>query len=203
MKKREYFLILCVLFGLTLAFAAGQEVGGEETALQEPEAVQLPSEPTVPEPTQVAPAVPQEEPLPQSDEVIDRIAGEVEIRPDQVVKWVKLLFGELEIKGTVLEDVQMIVGEIEVEGRVNDRVEVVAGEIEVSGRVGPGGVDLKFGAVKRHGTISSRTSRCSTTALGSIRTSGMSVPMTMKKVPWCLTECPFLLDHYSLLAVNL
>ena len=48
--------------------------------------MQLPSEPTVPEPTQVAPAVPQEEPLPQSDEVIDQIAGEVEIRPDQVVK---------------------------------------------------------------------------------------------------------------------
>ena len=23
--------------------------------------------------------------------------------------------------------------------------------------------------------------------------------MTMKKVHWCLTECPFLLDHYSLM----
>ncbi len=36
----------------------------------------------------------------------------------------------------------------------------------------------------------------STTVPGSIRTSGMSAPMTMKKVHWCLTECPFLLDHY-------
>ena len=153
MKKRECFLILCVLFGLTLAFAAGQEVGGEETALQEPEAVQLPSEPTVAEPTQVAPAVPQEEPIPQSDEVIDQIGGEVEIRPDEVVKWVKLLFGELEIKGTVLEDVQMILGGIEVEGRVNDRVEVVAGEINVSGHVGPGGIDAKFAEVTVSGVV--------------------------------------------------
>ncbi len=153
MKNSGSFLIFCVLAGLTLAVAVGQEAGGEETALQEPEAVQLPGDPTVAEPTQVAPVVPQEEPIPQSDYVIDQIGGEVEIGPDQVVKRAKLLFGELEIKGTVVEDVQMIAGKIQVEGRVYDRVELVAGEIEVSGRVGPGGVDLKFGEVTVSGLV--------------------------------------------------
>ncbi len=147
MKHSGYFLIFCVLAGLTLAVAAGQEVS------QEPEAVPLPGEPTVAEPTLVAPVVPQEEPIPQSDDVIDRIGGEVEIGPDQVVKRAKLLFGELEIKGTVVEDVQMIAGEIRVEGRVYDRVELVAGEIEISGQVGPGGVDLKFGEVTVSGLV--------------------------------------------------
>ncbi len=153
MKNSGSFLIFCVLAGLTLAVAVGQEAGGEETALQEPEAVQLPGDPTVAEPIQVAPVVSQEEPIPQSDYVIDRIGGEVEIGPDQVVKRAKLLFGELEIKGTVVEDVQMIAGKIQVEGRVYDRVELVAGEIEVSGRVGPGGVDLKFGEVTVSGLV--------------------------------------------------
>ena len=131
MNNRGYFLVLCMLLGLTLAVALGQEVGAGETASEEPTAVE----------------VPQAEPIPQSETVIDRIAGEVEIRPDQVVKRAKLLFGELQIKGTVLEDVQMVVGELEVEGRVNDRIEVVAGDIEISGYVGPGGVDVKFGEV--------------------------------------------------------
>ena len=137
MNNRGYFLVLCMLLGLTLAMALGQEVGAGDTASEEPAAMEAP----------------QEEPLPQSDEVIDQIAGEVEIRPDQVVKRAKLLFGELEIKGTVLEDVQMIAGEIEVEGRVNDRVELVFGEIEISGYVGPGGVDVKFGAVTVSGVV--------------------------------------------------
>ena len=137
MNNRGYFLVLCMLLGLTLAVALGQEVGAGETASEEPTAVE----------------VPQEEPIPQSDAVIDQIAGEVEIRPDQVVKRAKLLFGELEIKGTVLEDVQMIAGEIQVEGRVNDRVELVFGEIEISGHVGPGGVDVKFGEVTVSGVV--------------------------------------------------
>ena len=115
--------------------------------------MQLPSETTVARPTQVGPVVSQEEPIPQSDDVIDRIAGKVEIGPDQVVKRAKLLFGELEIKGTVVEDVQMIVGKIQVEGRVNERVELVAGEIEISGHVGPGGVDVKFGEVTVSGVV--------------------------------------------------
>ncbi len=137
MNNRRYFLVLCIVLGLTLAVALGQEVGAGETASEETTAVE----------------VPQEEPIPQSDTVIDRIAGEVEIRPNQVVKRAKLLFGELEIKGTVLEDVQMVVGEIEVEGRVNDRIEVVAGDIEISGYVGPGGVDVKFGEVTVSGVV--------------------------------------------------
>ena len=153
MKNAGYFLIFCVLAGLTLAVAAGQEAGVAETALQEPEAVQFPSETTVAQPTQVGPVVPQEEPIPQSDNVINRMSGEVEIGPDQVVKRAKLLFGELEIKGTVVEDVQMIVGEIRVEGRVYDRVELVAGGIDISGHVGPGGVDLKFGEVTVSGVV--------------------------------------------------
>ncbi len=135
MKNSGYIPIFCVLAGLTLAVAAGQEAGVGETVSQEPEAVQLPSETTGARPT-------QEQPIPQSDDVIDRISGEVEIGPDQVVKRAKLLFGELEIKGTVVEDVQMIVGKIQVEGRVYERVEMVAGEIEISGHVGPGGVDV-------------------------------------------------------------
>ncbi len=137
MNNRGYFLVLCMLLGLTLAVAMGQEVGAGETASEEPTAVE----------------VPQEEPTPQSETVIDRIAGEVEIRPNQVVKRAKLLFGELQIKGTVLEDVQMVVGELEVEGRVNDRIEVVAGDIEISGYVGPGGVDVKFGEVTVSGVV--------------------------------------------------
>ena len=137
MNNRGYFLVLFMLLGLTLPVALGQEVGAGETASEETTAVE----------------VPQEEPIPQSDIVIDRIAGEVEIRPNQVVKRAKLLFGELEIKGTVLEDVQMVVGELEVEGRVNDRIEVVAGDIEISGYVGPGGVDLKFGEVTVSGVV--------------------------------------------------
>ena len=110
MNNRGYFLVLCMLLGLTPAVALGQEVGAGETASEETTAVE----------------VPQEESIPQSDTVIDRIAGEVEIRPNQVVKRAKLLFGELQIKGTVLEDVQMVVGELEVEGRVNDRIEAAA-----------------------------------------------------------------------------
>ena len=153
MKNSGYFLIFCLLAGLTLAVAVGQEAGVGETVSQEPEALQLPSETTVAKPTQVGPVVPQEEPIPQSDDVIDRIAGEVEIGPDQVVKRAKLLFGELEIKGTVVEDVQMIAGQIRVEGRVYDRVELVAGEVEISGHVGPGGVDLKFGEVTVSGVV--------------------------------------------------
>ena len=153
MKNSEYFLIFCVLAGLTLAVAAGQEAGVGETVLQEPEAVQLTSETTVARPTQVGLVVPQEKHIPQSDDVIDRISGEVEIGPDQVVKRAKLLFGELEIKGTVVEDVQMIVGKIQVEGWVNERVELVAGEIEISGHVGPGGVDVKFGEVTVSGVV--------------------------------------------------
>ncbi len=137
MNNRGYFLVLCMLLGLTLAVALGQEVGAGETASEETTAVE----------------VPQEEPIPQSDTVIDRIAGEVEVRPNQVVKRAKLLFGELEIKGTVLEDVQMVVGELKVEGRVNDRIEVVAGDIEISGYVGPGGVDVKFGKVIVSGVV--------------------------------------------------
>jgi hypothetical protein len=126
-----------MLLGLTLVFAVGQEAGAGETVSEEPAVVEAP----------------QEEPIPQSDEVIDQIGGEVEIRPDEVVKRAKLLFGKLEIKGTVLEDVQMIAGEIEVEGRVNDRVELVAGEINISGYVGPGGVDVKFGEVTVSGVV--------------------------------------------------
>ena len=137
MNNRGYFLVLCMLLGLTLAMALGQEVGAGDTASEEPAAMEAP----------------QEEPLPQSDEVIDQIAGEVEIRPDQVVKRAKLQFGELKIKGTVLEDVQMIAGKIEVEGRVNDRVELVFGEIDISGHVGPGGVDVKFGEVTVSGVV--------------------------------------------------
>ena len=137
MNNRGYFLVLCMLLGLTQAVALGQEVGAGETASEEPTAVEAP----------------QEDPLPQSDEVIDQIAGEVEIRPDQVVKRARLQFGELEIKGTVLEDVQMIAGKIEVEGRVNDRVELVFGEVEISGHVGPGGVDVKFGEVTVSGVV--------------------------------------------------
>ncbi len=137
MNNRRYFLVLCMLLGLAPAGALGQEAGAGETVSEQPAAV----------------GIPQEKAIPQSDEVIDRIAGEVEIRPDQVVKRAKLLFGELEIKGTVLEDVQMVVGELEVEGRVNDRIEVVAGDIEISGYVGPGGVDLKFGEVTVSGVV--------------------------------------------------
>jgi hypothetical protein len=137
MNNRGYFLVLCILLGLTPAGVLGQEAGAGETVSEET----APLEET------------QEETLPQSDEVIDQIAGEVEIRPDQVVKRAKLQFGELEIKGTVLEDVQMIAGEIEVEGRVNDRVELVFGEVDISGYVGPGGVDVKFGEVTVSGVV--------------------------------------------------
>ena len=137
MNNRRYFLVLCMLLGLAPAGALGQEAEAGETASEEPTTLEAG----------------QVQPLPQSDDVIDQIAGEVEIRPDQVVKRAKLLFGELEIKGTVLEDVQMIAGEIEVEGRVNDRVELVFGEIEISGYVGPGGVDVKFGQVTVSGVV--------------------------------------------------
>ncbi len=137
MNNRGYLLFLFMLLGLTPAGVLGQVAGAGETASEEPTAVEAP----------------QEEPLPQSNEVIDQIAGDVEIRADQVVRRAKLQFGELEIKGTVLEDVQMIAGEIEVEGRVNDRIEVVAGDIEISGYVGPGGVDVKFGEVTVSGVV--------------------------------------------------
>jgi len=137
MNNRGYILVLCMLLGLIQAVALGQEVGAGETASEEPTAVEAP----------------QEASLLQSDEVIDQLAGDVEIRPDQVFKRAKLQFGELEIKGTVLEDVQMIAGKIEVEGRVNDRVELVFGEIEISGHVGPGGVDVKFGEVTVSGVV--------------------------------------------------
>jgi len=137
MNNRRYYLVLFILLGLTLAMALGQEVGAGKPASEEPTAVEAP----------------QEEPLPQSDEVIDQIAGDVEIRADQVVRRAKLQFGELEIKGTVLEDVQMIAGEIEVEGRVNDRVALVFGEVDISGYVGPGGVDVKFGEVTVSGVV--------------------------------------------------
>jgi len=141
MNNRGYSLVLCMLLGLTLAFAVGQEVGTGETVSEQTAPVEAPVE------------TPQEEPLPESDEVIDQIAGEVEIRPGQVVKRARLQFGELEIKGTVLEDVQMIAGKIEVEGRVNDRVELVFGEVDISGHVGPGGVDVKFGEVTVSGVV--------------------------------------------------
>ncbi len=137
MNNRRYYLVLFILLELTLAMALGQEAGAGEPASEEPTAVEAP----------------QKEPLPQSDEVIDQIAGDVEIRADQVVRRAKLQFGELEIKGTVLEDVQMIAGEIEVEGRVNDRVALVFGEVDISGYVGPGGVDVKFGEVTVSGVV--------------------------------------------------
>ena len=137
MNNRGYLLVLCMLLGLAPAGALGQEAGAGEPASEETAPVEAP----------------QEEPLPQSDEVIDQIAGEVEIRPGQVVKRARLQFGELEIKGTVLEDVQMIAGKIEVEGRVNDRVELVFGEVDISGHVGPGGVDVKFGEVTVSGVV--------------------------------------------------
>jgi hypothetical protein len=78
-----------------------------------------------------AAAPPVQESLPESDVVIDRMGGEVTIRRDEVVKRVKVLAGELEIEGIVLEDVQMIAGESQVRGRVEDRVELVAGDRKV------------------------------------------------------------------------
>ena len=135
MKKPGYFAVFSLVFGLVVA-------------------QQLPSQSTGTEPVEVPPVeTPEEEQVPQSDIVIDRMAGEVHIRPNEVVKRAKLLFGELEIEGEVVEDVQMIAGEIVVRGRVYDRVELVAGEVTVRGRVGPGGVDVKFGEVRVSGVV--------------------------------------------------
>ena len=124
MKTPGYFAVLCVALGLVLNSAAGQDVGAGAA-----------------------------EEVPQSDFVIDQIGGEVNIGPNDVVKRAKLLFGKLEIEGTVVEDVQMIAGEIDVRGRVYDRVELVAGEVTVSGHVGPGGVDVKFGEITVSGVV--------------------------------------------------
>jgi hypothetical protein len=60
MNKRGYFLVLCMLLGLAPAGALGQEAGAGEPVSEETAPVETP----------------QEEPLPESDEVIDQIAGE-------------------------------------------------------------------------------------------------------------------------------
>ncbi|MBI2820803.1 MAG: hypothetical protein HYX74_01135 [Acidobacteria bacterium] len=85
--------------------------------------------------------------------MIDRLSGEVNIGRSDVVRRAKLLAGELQIDGKVVEDVQMVAGEIEVHGEVGDRVELVAGEVTISGRVGPGGVNVKFGEVRVSGNV--------------------------------------------------
>ncbi len=139
MNKLGHFAVLLVVFGLVLASAAGQESEAGLTASQEEPAPQ--------------PETPEEESIPQSDIVIDMIAGERDIGRNEVVRRAKLLFGELNIDGQVIEDVLMIAGEINIRGRVHDRVELVAGEVTVSGRVGPGGVDVKFGEVTVSGVV--------------------------------------------------
>jgi len=172
MNKPGYFAVLWVVFGLVLAGAAGQEGGAAVAASQEPREVQPASESTGAEPVQTAQAeTPEEEPIPQSDIVIDQIAGEVNIGPNEVVRRAKLLFGELEIDGQVIEDVQMIAGEIEIRGRVYERVELVSGEVRVSGRVGPGGVDVKFGEVRVSGVVEGPV----TVRFGDVRVTGEGV----------------------------
>ena len=154
MNKPGYFAVFLVVFGLVMAGAAGQEGEAGAASSQEESAPQPTSQSTGAAPEETAlPETPQEEPIPQSDIVIDMIAGERTIGANEVVKRAKLLFGELEIDGQVLEDVQMIAGEITVRGRVYDRVELVAGEVTVNGRVGPGGVDVKFGEVTVFGVV--------------------------------------------------
>ena len=154
MNKAGYFAVLWVVFGLVMAGAAGQVGEAGVAASQEESAPQPATQSTVATPEETAqPETPQEEPLPQSDIVIDMIAGERTIGANEVVKRAKLLFGELEIDGQVLEDVQMIAGEIDIRGQVHDRVELVAGEVRVRGRVGPGGVDVKFGEVRVSGVV--------------------------------------------------
>ena len=154
MKKPGYLAVLSVLFGLVLASAAGQEGGAGA------------------EPVETAQAeTPEEEQVPQSDIVIDRIGGEVNIGPDEVVRRAKLLFGELEIDGQVVEDVQMVAGKINIRGRIYDRVELVAGEVTVSGRVGPGGVDVKFGEVTVSGVVEGPV----TVEFGDVRVTGEGV----------------------------
>ncbi len=145
MNKPGYFAVLLMVFGLVLASAAGQEGEAGVTVSQEPPVVQ---------PVETAQAeTPEEEPIPQSNIVIDQIAGERDIGRNEVVRRAKLLFGKLNIDGQVVEDVMMIAGEINIRGRVYDRVELVAGEVTVSGRVGPGGVDVKFGEVTVSGVV--------------------------------------------------
>ncbi|MDA2932840.1 hypothetical protein MYX82_00700 [Acidobacteria bacterium AH-259-D05] len=154
MKKPGYIPVLCVALGLVMAGTGGLEVTAGVTASQEPSAVQPDSRHTGADPVAVPPVeTPEEEQVPQSDIVIDRIGGEVTVGPNEVVRRAKLLFGELEIDGQVVEDVQMIAGEIEIRGRVYDRVELVAGEVIISGHVGPGGVDVKFGEVRVSGVV--------------------------------------------------
>ena len=158
MKKLGYLILLT---GLVLAGAAVEQLEAE-SLLQEPTGVESFGEPadsqSAEEPSDQAPAAveeqpPEREPLPESNVVIDRLAGEVRIRRGEVVKRAKLLAGELRIEGTVLEDVQMVAGEIRIPGRVEERVELMAGEVRVSGYVGPGGVDVKFGEVRVSGVV--------------------------------------------------
>ena len=160
MKKLGYLALLTVL-GLVPAGAAAQQPEVAENSLQEP-AVESSGEPadsqSVGELSEEALEAVEEqsrdrEPLPESNVVIDRLAGEVRIRENEVVRRAKLLAGELRIEGTVLEDVQMVAGEIRIPGRVEERVELMAGEVRVSGYVGPGGVDVKFGEVRVSGVV--------------------------------------------------
>ena len=162
MKKFADLAVLTVVLGLLLADAGAGELAAAASPVQEPPVVETSAEPAGAEfsgepLTQASGAAgegtPEQESLPESDVVIDRMGGEVTIRRGQVVKRAKLLAGELEIEGTVLEDVQMIAGEIKVSGRVEDRVELVAGQVNVSGYVGPGGVDVKFGEVRVSGVV--------------------------------------------------
>ena len=151
MKKPGYIPSCLLVLAFLVAGAVGEAVESPATTVpQEPSAEQTPPEPAA---TEQPGETSKEEELPQSDVVIDRLAGEVNIGPDTVVKRVRLLAGEVKIEGEVVEDVEVLAGEIDVRGRVYERVELLAGEVRVSGRVGPGGVHLKFGEVMVSGVV--------------------------------------------------